>query len=146
MYAHKRTLQAIGFTRTFGVFQSNRLERLRIIRFSNFCDYAFIVFHLSFWIQQNNIAPQSFKIKSHLCLHGRNFFLLRKFQNSSKLSKRPRFDLQEGAFSPVTMQVAGSNYPLQLFANGIFAIFRMTFEITSSPYYSQTFLQFVAEL
>jgi len=94
----------------------------------------------------NNIAPQSFKIKSHFCLHGRNFFLLRQFQNSSKLSKRPRFDLQEGAFSPVTMQVTGSNYPLQLFANGIFAIFRMTFEITSSPYYSQTFLQFVAEL
>ena len=145
MYAHKRTLQAIGFTRTFGVFQSNRLERLRIIRFSNFCDYCFCFSPLILSLV-NNIAPQSFKIKSHFCLHGRNLFLLRQFQNSSKLSKRPRFDLQEGAFSPVTMQVAGSNYPLQLFANGIFAIFRMTFEITSSPYYSQTFLQFVAEL
>jgi hypothetical protein len=54
-----------------------------------------------------------------------------QFQNSSKLSKRPRFDLRKGAFSPVALQAAGSNYPLQLFANGIFAIFRMTFEITS---------------
>ena len=60
------------------------------------------------------------------------FFLLEsQFQNSSKLSKRPRFDLRKGAFSPVALQAAGSNYPLQLFANGIFAIFRMTFEITS---------------
>ncbi len=46
-----------------------------------------------------------------------------QFQNSSKLSKRPRFDLLKGAFSAVTLQVATSNYPLQLFANGIFAIF-----------------------
>ena len=57
--------------------------------------------------------------------------LMSQFQNSSKLSKRPRFDLRKGAFSPVALQAAGSNYPLQLFANGIFAIFRMTFEITS---------------
>ena len=47
----------------------------------------------------------------------------RQFQNSSKLSKRPRFDLIKGAFSAVTLQVAASNYPLQLFANDIFAIF-----------------------
>ena len=47
----------------------------------------------------------------------------RQFQNSSKLSKRPRFDLIKGAFSAVTLQVATSNYPLQLFANDIFAIF-----------------------
>ena len=51
------------------------------------------------------------------------FFLERQFQNSSKLSKRPRFDLIKGAFSAVTLQVAASNYPLQLFANDIFAIF-----------------------
>ena len=57
--------------------------------------------------------------------------IMSQFQNSSKLSKRPRFDLRKGAFSPVALQAAGSNYPLQLFANGIFAIFRMTFEITS---------------
>ena len=50
-------------------------------------------------------------------------FHLRQFQNSSKLSKRHRFDLIKGAFSPVTLQVADSNYPLQLFANDIFAIF-----------------------
>ena len=50
-------------------------------------------------------------------------FILRQFQNSSKLSKRPRFDLIKGAFSAVTLQVAASNYPLQLFANDIFAIF-----------------------
>ena len=55
----------------------------------------------------------------------------RLFQNSSKLSKRPRFDLIKGAFSAVTLLVATSNYPFQLFANGIFAIFWMTFEITS---------------
>jgi hypothetical protein len=48
---------------------------------------------------------------------------MRQFQNSSNLSKRPRFDLTKGAFSAVTLQVATSNYPLQLFANGIFAIF-----------------------
>ena len=48
---------------------------------------------------------------------------MRQFQNSSKLSKRPRFDLIKGAFSAVTLQVATSNYPLQLFANGIFVIF-----------------------
>ena len=47
----------------------------------------------------------------------------RQFQNSSKLSKRPRFDLIKGAFSAVTLQVAAENYPLQLFANDIFAIF-----------------------
>ena len=39
-----------------------------------------------------------------------------QFQNSSKLSKRPRFDLRKGAFSAVTLQVAASNYPLQFFA------------------------------
>ena len=33
------------------------------------------------------------------------------------------FDLIKGAFSAVTLQVAPSNYPLQLFANGIFVIF-----------------------
>ena len=49
--------------------------------------------------------------------------ILRQFQNSSKLSKRPHFDLIKGAFSAVTLQVAASNYPLQLFANDIFAIF-----------------------
>ena len=49
--------------------------------------------------------------------------LKRQFQNSSKLSKRPRFDLIKGAFSAVTLQVAASNYPLQFFANVIFAIF-----------------------
>ena len=49
--------------------------------------------------------------------------MMRQFQNSSKLSKRPRFDLIKGAFSAVTLQVATSNYPLQLFANDIFAIF-----------------------
>ena len=49
--------------------------------------------------------------------------ILRQFQNSSKLSKRLRFDLIKGAFSAVTLQVAASNYPLQLFANDIFAIF-----------------------
>ena len=49
--------------------------------------------------------------------------LKRQFQNSSKLSKRPRFDLLKGAFSAVTLQVASANYPLQPFANGIFAIF-----------------------
>ena len=54
-----------------------------------------------------------------------------QFQNFSKLLKRPRFDLRKGAFSPVTLQVAGSNYPFQLFANGNFTIFRMTFEIAS---------------
>ena len=51
------------------------------------------------------------------------FVVQRQFQNSSNLSKRPRFDLTKGAFSAVTLQVATSNYPLQLFANGIFAIF-----------------------
>ena len=44
---------------------------------------------------------------------------MRQFQNSSKLSKRPRYDLTKGAFSAVTLQVASANYPLQLFANGI---------------------------
>ena len=39
-----------------------------------------------------------------------------QFQNSSKLSKRPRFALRKGAFSAVTLQVAASNYPLQFFA------------------------------
>ena len=49
--------------------------------------------------------------------------MMRQFQNSSKLSKRPRIDLIKGAFEAVTLQVADSNYPLQLFANDIFAIF-----------------------
>ena len=44
------------------------------------------------------------------------FILKRQFQNSSNLSKFPRFDLSKGAFSAVTLQVAASNYPLQLFA------------------------------
>ena len=44
------------------------------------------------------------------------YLLPRQFQNSSKLSKRPRFDLRKGAFSAVTLQVAASNYPLQFFA------------------------------
>ena len=43
--------------------------------------------------------------------------------HTAKLSKRPRFDLIKGAFSAVTLQVASANYPLQLFANGIFVIF-----------------------
>ena len=42
--------------------------------------------------------------------------IMSQFQNSSKLSKRPRFDLRKGAFSAVTLQVAASNYPLQFFA------------------------------
>ena len=48
---------------------------------------------------------------------------VRQFQNTSNLSTYPRFDLQKGAFLPVAMQAAGGNHPLQLFANGIFAIF-----------------------
>ena len=59
------------------------------------------------------------------------FVWLRQFQNSSKPSKSPRFDLQQGAFSAVTIQVATSNYPLQIFANVFFVIFWKTFEITS---------------
>ena len=47
------------------------------------------------------------------------------------MSKCPRFNLQKGAFSAVTLQVATSNYPLQLFANAIFAIIWITFVITS---------------
>ena len=39
-----------------------------------------------------------------------------QFQNSSTLSKRPRFDLRKGAFSAVILQVAASNSPLQFFA------------------------------
>ena len=61
----------------------------------------------------------------------KNLFLRRQFQNSSKPSKSPRFDLQQGAFSAVTIQVATSNYPLQIFANVFFVIFGKTFEITS---------------
>ena len=67
------------------------------------------------------IFPSSSKKKKHTC--GRIFLPLflcsvleRQFQNFSKLSKRPRFDLRKGAFSAVTLQVAASNYPLQLFA------------------------------
>ena len=60
--------------------------------------------------------------------------MMRQFQNSSKLSKRPLLRFDKGSVFPpshkatagqaaVTLQVAGSNYPLQLFANDIFAIF-----------------------
>jgi hypothetical protein len=47
-----------------------------------------------------------------------NIFVYKKrqFQNSSKLLKRPRFDLSKGAFSVVIMQIAASNYSLHLFA------------------------------
>ena len=36
--------------------------------------------------------------------------IIKQFQNSSKLLKCPRFDLQKGAFSPVTLQVAAKTY------------------------------------
>jgi hypothetical protein len=49
-------------------------------------------------------------------MRGNFFYFLSQFQNSSKLSKRPRFDLRKGAFSAVTLQAAASNYPLQFFA------------------------------
>ena len=68
-----------------------------------------------------------FREKNLFCTKTTQFFTFstqkRQFQNSSKLSKRPRFNLIKGAFSAVTLQVAASNYPLQLFANDIFAIF-----------------------
>ena len=62
------------------------------------------------------------------------FYILRQFQNSSKLSKRPLLRSDKGSVFPpshkatagqaaVTLQAASANYPLQLFANDIFAIF-----------------------
>ena len=70
------------------------------------------------------------------CFHAAVNIILpkRQFQNSSKLSKRPLLRSAKGSVFPpshkatagqaaVTLQVAASNYPLQFFANGSFAIF-----------------------
>ena len=70
--------------------------------------HNFLMLNLFFFIKKTPSALQT-----------ELFYLPRQFQNSSKLSKRPRFDLTKGAFSAVTLQAAGANYPLQLFANGI---------------------------
>ena len=60
-----------------------------------------------------------------LHLHCRqSFFIFRgNFKTPQNCQSALFFDLIKGAFSAVTLQIAGANYPLQLFANDIFAIF-----------------------
>ena len=50
-------------------------------------------------------------------------FLRGNFKTPQNCQSALFFDLIKGAFSAVTLQVASANYPLQLFANDIFAIF-----------------------
>ena len=53
------------------------------------------------------------------------FYMMSQFQNSSKLSKRSRFDLRKGAFSAVKL-------PFAALCDTIFAIWGIIFEIASN--------------
>ena len=83
---------------------------------------------------EDKISSRHFFVPLLIYLKKSSLLLLRQFQNSSKLSKRPLLRSDKGSVflpshkatagqAPVTLQVAPSNYPLQFFANVIFAIF-----------------------
>ena len=64
-------------------------------------------------------------------IQNKRIYQLFRIIGSDKGSVFPPSHKATAGQAPVTLQAASANYPLQFFANGIFVIFWMTFEITS---------------